>query len=318
MQTRIRRFLRQESGGVTVEWVVLAAATVGIGLGATAILRGGADSLSDTMSARLNDTEVAVVCEDAPAYALQILTGDNEAVAIRVNEQFATMSDDEIRQIYAEIVEKTNILHEAGEPEAYVNEILDYAYLAAQELERRRLALSGDVQSFDDLKAAITGVVSGGACGSGSGGSGSGGGVDDGRERYELMAFADEEARNLTDEFRRYDPEAFTQLIDDIYEKYTSASQSGDRMEMQRAVDYMYLAYQAALANGSDSRAIALAEEAFRKLRDDYISNHSSGTRDYPVDRVQPSPTVDRYNERETVDRYDAPPTVDRSAPDYG
>ena len=53
------RFNRDEDGAVTVDWVVLTAAIVGLGIAVLASVRGGTVSLADKISANLSAQEPA-------------------------------------------------------------------------------------------------------------------------------------------------------------------------------------------------------------------------------------------------------------------
>ena len=57
--TSIRRFLRDESGAITFDWVVLTAAFIGLGLSVLSVVRGGMDDLS----VRIDDAPPTVVAE---------------------------------------------------------------------------------------------------------------------------------------------------------------------------------------------------------------------------------------------------------------
>jgi len=51
-------FLAEESGAVTVDWVVLTAATVGLGLAVMAVVSAGVEDLSGDVNTQLASTEV--------------------------------------------------------------------------------------------------------------------------------------------------------------------------------------------------------------------------------------------------------------------
>jgi hypothetical protein len=55
----IRDFSRIETGAVTVDWVVLTAATVGLGLASVAAVRSGTGSLGDAVGTTLSNADVA-------------------------------------------------------------------------------------------------------------------------------------------------------------------------------------------------------------------------------------------------------------------
>ena len=52
------RFIRSDDGAITVDWVVLTAAIVGIGTAVSASVSGGVLTLSGDVSTELEDTQV--------------------------------------------------------------------------------------------------------------------------------------------------------------------------------------------------------------------------------------------------------------------
>lgn len=53
----IKTFATSESGAVTVDWVVLTAAIVGLGLAVMAVVSGGIEDLSGNISGALTNTD---------------------------------------------------------------------------------------------------------------------------------------------------------------------------------------------------------------------------------------------------------------------
>lgn len=56
MTKHFETFLNDESGAVTVDWVVLTAALVGLGIAAMGVIRGGVNDLSTSISTGLTNT----------------------------------------------------------------------------------------------------------------------------------------------------------------------------------------------------------------------------------------------------------------------
>ncbi len=56
MTNMIQNFISNESGAVTVDWVVLTAALVGLGLAVMAVVSGGVEDLSTDINSALTDT----------------------------------------------------------------------------------------------------------------------------------------------------------------------------------------------------------------------------------------------------------------------
>ncbi len=54
-------FLKDDSGAVTVDWVVLTAAIVGLGIAVLTSVSGGTRTLADSISTSLVDAEVATL-----------------------------------------------------------------------------------------------------------------------------------------------------------------------------------------------------------------------------------------------------------------
>lgn len=56
--TRVMRFLADESGAATVDWVVLTAASVAMGLAVMGYVREGVESLADDIHSHLSSIEI--------------------------------------------------------------------------------------------------------------------------------------------------------------------------------------------------------------------------------------------------------------------
>jgi len=59
MYPSLTEFLRSESGAVTVDWVVLTAAVVGLGITVMASVGDGTKALADRISSNLANQEIA-------------------------------------------------------------------------------------------------------------------------------------------------------------------------------------------------------------------------------------------------------------------
>jgi hypothetical protein len=54
----LRSFLKAETGAVTVDWVVLTAALVGLGLAVTSVVSGGVEELANSISQFIANIEI--------------------------------------------------------------------------------------------------------------------------------------------------------------------------------------------------------------------------------------------------------------------
>lgn len=91
--SRFHRFLHCESGAVTVDWVVLTAATAGMALAATAVVEDGIGSLASRLDAELRSQQVSdafVTFQSSHFDALydagMIAEDDAEALFVIANE----------------------------------------------------------------------------------------------------------------------------------------------------------------------------------------------------------------------------------------
>ncbi len=55
---RLRRLVASEAGAVTVDFVVLSAAVIGLAIGATSVIREGSLGISDTIESSLDSAEI--------------------------------------------------------------------------------------------------------------------------------------------------------------------------------------------------------------------------------------------------------------------
>lgn len=59
MNRVIEKFLSDERGAITVDWVVLSAAAVGMSIAATGVVRGGLDDLASNLEAQLRSQQIS-------------------------------------------------------------------------------------------------------------------------------------------------------------------------------------------------------------------------------------------------------------------
>ena len=64
MLNAINTFKNDESGAVTVDWVVLTAALVGLGLAVMGVVRGGVENISNDIDAELMKDHVTTTFKD--------------------------------------------------------------------------------------------------------------------------------------------------------------------------------------------------------------------------------------------------------------
>jgi len=62
--TRLKQYLAGEAGAVTVDWVVLTAATVGMGLAVMGVVRDGVEDLSNEIRDHLSNVAIRTTFEE--------------------------------------------------------------------------------------------------------------------------------------------------------------------------------------------------------------------------------------------------------------
>lgn len=152
---RIHDFLTSQSGAVTVDWVVLTAATVGLGLASTVAVRTGSTNLGGQIEASLSGAAVAAlgvlgVGADTPfLYDFIIL---QQSHLDTWNAMVDQMSDEDLINTYVSRINwvegwiaNGNTPHSFG-----FQGQTDYAYLAWQEMQSRGLTTPDGVTEFPD------------------------------------------------------------------------------------------------------------------------------------------------------------------------
>ncbi|WP_170337531.1 hypothetical protein [Ruegeria arenilitoris] len=71
----IRNFKKDDSGAITVDWVVLTAAVTGLAAIAYALIQGGTEGLADDVEAALSDSAISISTGDSNTAVGGIITG---------------------------------------------------------------------------------------------------------------------------------------------------------------------------------------------------------------------------------------------------
>lgn len=96
----IRRFLSDESGAVTVDFVPLVAATVGLGLAVTGVVSGGVDDISTDISSTMSDTRI--IQTTFPSERMQVIRSNDVIFTISGKELCAEIACD-ATQTYSQL-----------------------------------------------------------------------------------------------------------------------------------------------------------------------------------------------------------------------
>ena len=107
IKQHLKCFICSESGAVTVDWVVLAAATVGLGISTAAVVRTGTSNMGTEIGNSLSSASVAAVQAAADSFSTYEwwAPGDVEDGVHSLQnwvEDFATMGETRFMEVYAE------------------------------------------------------------------------------------------------------------------------------------------------------------------------------------------------------------------------
>ncbi len=262
MWCRFEDFIRNTDGAVTVDWVVLAAAVVGLGVTSVNVVRSGSNALAGDIQTSLSDASVALVCQggnpSAGDYQLVALVGDNAASADYHRDYFSRVDDATLMDSYRSQIRKIEDVRRDG-AEVEVADQVDYLALMAREIEARRLELDRDVPGFSEVHASIYGAA--GGCG----GDGSGSGAEPGHElAYYNDPRLEEDYRAYQEEFRRLDSGVLSDTVAKIDEQFHEAINNGSLQDAAKLLDLSYMIYQEALSRG-DERQTAEAQAHYER-----------------------------------------------------
>lgn len=235
MRNRFGAFVRDTEGAVTVDWVVLAAAVVGLGVVSVASVRTGSNALATDIQTALSDASVALVCQGG-TYQMRTLTGDQADKVPEIAAEFARYSDDELRAGYNDVTRKLEQIREGGGSDEEYNNNLDYLSILAAEMDSRGVTPERGTASFAD----IAGLDASG-CG------GSGGGAEAG---HELAYYSDprlqEDYRAYQEEFHALDTGSLHDYVRKIDEQFHEAINNGNTQDAAKLLDLSYMVYQEA------------------------------------------------------------------------
>lgn len=99
----LKTFAAGDSGAVTVDWVVLTAGIVGLGLATMTVVSAGVEDLSGDTETTLTEYEIATAFAALVDYSGHSLVGPSHSEAWRTSEtaRFGAMSDADLMAAYA-------------------------------------------------------------------------------------------------------------------------------------------------------------------------------------------------------------------------
>lgn len=102
LSSRLKTFAAGESGAVTVDWVILTAGLVGLGLATMTVVSAGVEDVSGDTGDALTDFEIASSFAELVDYSGHSLVGPSHNEAWRTGEtaRFGAMSDTDLMAAY--------------------------------------------------------------------------------------------------------------------------------------------------------------------------------------------------------------------------
>jgi len=142
----LTEFLRAEDGAITVDWTVLTASIVGLGLASAAAVRTGVVSLGGDINLSLANSMVASLAEDF-VYSPLLLTMDEIDTLI---QNLQSYDDATLQGMYGQFVWQANNNIDAGAPQN-ARIYIDILYAVEQSLTARSLDIPSGAPTVADL-----------------------------------------------------------------------------------------------------------------------------------------------------------------------
>ncbi len=257
MWCRFADFIRNTDGAVTVDWVVLAAAVVGLGVTSVNVVRSGSNALAADIQTSLSDASVALICQGG-TYQMRSYVGDAAGEALDIAREFSRYSDEELRAGFNDVSHKLDSLRAGGGSDADYDRNLDYLSILAAEMDSRGVTPDRGVPTF----AEVAGLDASG-CGAGGDGAASGPqllALDEGQ-----IAWYNEYLAGLRDD-------EVVAYFSEREETYYQAISNGDDEKARNVLDELNL-ISAALSERRDrEREAAEAQARYERAYEHYQS----------------------------------------------
>ncbi len=154
-----RKFCSDQSGAVTVDWVVLSASVIGIGLAGMASVSGGVNSLGAAIGASLSGAQVAAIDFQSAAPVDPVQPAQPQPYSIQRLEgaELATWTATFAAQTDAQLLSQTTLRHTqflnhvANQQWTQAAQRMDYYHLINQELATRGLSRPADLPTTEEL-----------------------------------------------------------------------------------------------------------------------------------------------------------------------
>ncbi|WP_127107162.1 hypothetical protein [Pararhodobacter zhoushanensis] len=153
----LKRWLQNEDGAVTVDWVVLTAAVVGLGIASVAAVSTGTGSLGTSISDSLSNASVAALGtlgtgDGSVAGALRELLAVDESTYAGWLEELAGYDDAMVASLYATWTQNALNALDAGDRSSAGYAVDAVATIAAT-LTERGIDIPGDLPGSEELDA---------------------------------------------------------------------------------------------------------------------------------------------------------------------
>ena len=152
----LRDFISRDTGAVTVEWVVLAAAVVGLGMGTAAALQGGISGLGTRMDTTMGTSggEVTECAVRGIAPSIDTVSGGN---APSVDDGTSGLSDAQLRSGLADTLARIQTARASGANDITIAEFQSVAAIYTAALERRGMTSTVDTGLITQALVSETG-----------------------------------------------------------------------------------------------------------------------------------------------------------------
>ncbi len=117
-QNKMTTFVSNDSGAVTVDWVVLTAGLVGLGLAVSAVVSGGVGDLSSDVGSQLSDQEISASFAADPLASWSPLQWDqhNAGIYDSYSDWMSNFTDDQLLAHYENTAQWSTYPPNSGHP----------------------------------------------------------------------------------------------------------------------------------------------------------------------------------------------------------
>ena len=264
-------FWQSEDGAITTDWVVMAAAVVGLGVTSVTAVRTGSNALATDVETSLGGASVALLgdtCAGGPStstYKTQVLSEKNQQ---NQADWLAKAGDESVTNSFGDVSAKMD-WYQANDPKntEVIAELVDHAAMIGAEIEKRGMDYPKETGDFAALHERAYGPANTTLCNTGPADTSS----QDGRSMLMMDTYENGEVlQKYAQELQNYE---IDKLLAFAAESATLAKQAigeGDKKSAGYQLDLMALSLNTAEGHEKQPDELVKYAETYDQLRADY------------------------------------------------